>query len=541
MLLDRRSFLAFARARVAGSVLLAWALAGACGTVEPQSGVGTYDVLVMLDFPVQLGDVTSPGPPPEPDIPVVTDDGPATPDAADGNVDTALPDTAEDADGGGHDTGTPDIVEPDIPEPDVIDPPLVDCSKVAGTPVPFHTLYGFTTSEDFAFDQEGHIVSTDNGNLVKQTKDGTKKLLTPNMGFTAGTAYLPDGNLVVASVDNGSLWRIAPNGSKTTVLSGLQYPNGLDVDELGFVYVAEQDGQRLRRVNPWTGDFTVIGEDMCNANGVSFAPGYERVYVGSFGCGVVYALDRTGPDSWGPPWVFGEVDEDQVQQPEDPDLPKFCDGLEPGAPCQEKGSGAGSCQPGGTSLTCQASDAQSPLQIVCKGKEYGDVCQVEAAGNMYPGFCETNGYVGEGLECDIDDNPTCDGMSQGERCIKLTYGYLYWGSCKPSGGGLRCNGEPSNGGGGGGWGNGGGLDGLNVDACGNVYVTEYVKGLVWRFDPDGGGLAIAADLPSSWIPNMHWGSGVGGWDPTVLYVADRDQGRLFGLEIGVLGKEVTAP
>ena len=85
--------------------------------------------------------------------------------------------------------------------------------------------------------------------------------------------------------------------------------------------------------------------------------------------------------------------------------------------------------------------------------------------------------------------------------------------------------------GGGGW--GGALDGLNVDACGNVYVTEYIAGKVWRFREQGGDGEMMAKLNSSWIPNLHWGKGVGGFEEDVLYVSDRDQGRLFALKVGV--------
>ncbi len=80
----------------------------------------------------------------------------------------------------------------------------------------------------------------------------------------------------------------------------------------------------------------------------------------------------------------------------------------------------------------------------------------------------------------------------------------------------------------------GGLDGLTVDACGNVYVTEFEVGLVWRFGPSGGDAPqLVFDADSAWIPNMHWGVGIGGWDDKTLYVMDRDSGRLFAAELGV--------
>jgi sugar lactone lactonase YvrE len=83
---------------------------------------------------------------------------------------------------------------------------------------------------------------------------------------------------------------------------------------------------------------------------------------------------------------------------------------------------------------------------------------------------------------------------------------------------------------------GGGFDGLNVDECGNIYITEFVVGKVWRVTPDGAQVDEVAALPSSWIPNLRWGNGVGGFEEGTLYVADRDGGRLFALDIGLQGK-----
>ena len=83
----------------------------------------------------------------------------------------------------------------------------------------------------------------------------------------------------------------------------------------------------------------------------------------------------------------------------------------------------------------------------------------------------------------------------------------------------------------------GGFDGINVDVCGNVYITEYIQGKVWRVTPDGLHGDLVVDLPSSWIPNMRWGNDVGGWSSDILYVSDRDQGRLFALHMGIAGKK----
>ena len=78
------------------------------------------------------------------------------------------------------------------------------------------------------------------------------------------------------------------------------------------------------------------------------------------------------------------------------------------------------------------------------------------------------------------------------------------------------------------------LDGLNVDACGNVYVTEYSAGIVWRLHPDApADVQLVAQLPSIWIPNLHWGRGIGGFEADVLYVADRNKAALVALPVGV--------
>jgi sugar lactone lactonase YvrE len=85
---------------------------------------------------------------------------------------------------------------------------------------------------------------------------------------------------------------------------------------------------------------------------------------------------------------------------------------------------------------------------------------------------------------------------------------------------------------------GGALDGMAVDACGNVYVCEYVAATVWRIPPDGSVLEPVAYLggDTGWIPNLQWGSGYGGWDTNTLYVLDFGAGRVFEVPVGVPDK-----
>lgn len=85
-----------------------------------------------------------------------------------------------------------------------------------------------------------------------------------------------------------------------------------------------------------------------------------------------------------------------------------------------------------------------------------------------------------------------------------------------------------------------GFDGINVDSCGNIYAGQYDTGRVIRIGPDGQDPVLVADLPSFWLPNMHWGNGIGGWETDVLYVTNFF--HVFALEVGIEGKaQVVSP
>ncbi|MFN3200400.1 MAG: hypothetical protein ACE366_18525 [Bradymonadia bacterium] len=169
----------------------------------------------------------------------------------------------------------------------------------------------------------------------------------------------------------------------------------------------------------------------------------------------------------------------------------------------------------------------------CEGLELGERCALD--GDPTGGVCMDGELYGfEGTVCLPNeggfDERSCMGLEEGDRCAidgeenagRCEDGTLYGIE------GLVC----SNGG----FGEGpGGLDGVMVDACGNVYITEYTTGKIYRVSPDGEQVETFVKLPSPWIPNMRWGNGMGGFETDTMYIMDRESGRLFTVIPGVGG------
>ncbi len=273
--------------------------------------------------------------------------------------------------------------------------PPTDCDNIPAGPVQVITLTDYSTAEDFDIDGDGFAASNFSGSLLGKDFYGATKLIKPNIGgWTAGTRVLATGDWVIADAGQGAVIRIdVLTGGETTIATGMSYPNGVEVDALNRVYVADQTQGNVRMIDAYTLDQGIVGSGMTAPNGVILSPDEQTLYVGSFGGGKIYAIDRITDTEWDVPRVLYEVT--------GPD---------------------------------------------------------------------------------------------------------------------------------------GGFDGINVDSCGNVYISEFTTGRVFRVDSDGNNPELMADLPSFWVPNMRWGLGDHGWDSDVLYVSDRDQGRLFGVQVGVEGK-----
>ncbi len=91
--------------------------------------------------------------------------------------------------------------------------------------------------------------------------------------------------------------------------------------------------------------------------------------------------------------------------------------------------------------------------------------------------------------------------------------------------------------------NGANLDGIVLDACGNVYAVDQGNSRLYRFDLDPAGALIGmpvllADFPTN-VANAQFGSGAG-WDAETLYVAG-NPGDVYSVVVGVAGAPVPTP
>jgi len=88
------------------------------------------------------------------------------------------------------------------------------------------------------------------------------------------------------------------------------------------------------------------------------------------------------------------------------------------------------------------------------------------------------------------------------------------------------------------------LDGIAVDICGNVYIADYGASQILKLPPEGKTYEVLVDGSGlggwygAYMPNMQWGSGVGGWDTEVMYVPEGWMAdRTYSIELGIPGKD----
>ena len=82
------------------------------------------------------------------------------------------------------------------------------------------------------------------------------------------------------------------------------------------------------------------------------------------------------------------------------------------------------------------------------------------------------------------------------------------------------------------------LDGIGVDICSNVYIADYYATKIFRFDINAENQTTVLEGQqgsNTYLPNMQWGSGLGGWDSNKLYLPDGWNKDVFEVDMGIPG------
>jgi sugar lactone lactonase YvrE len=310
------------------------------------------------------------------------------------------------------------------------------CGTLVAAPASFVELAGFTSAEDFVFDDQGNYVGIDEeGNVVRIDIAGNAQLWFPNAtNLAAGMAIMANGDLVFADVELGAVMRLTEGGSLTPILGGLAYPNGLDIGTDGYIYVAENNVGRVRRVDPETGAFTIVALGLFGPNGVAMSNDPLKFYVGSFEGGGIYEVVMPSAGALGTSRIYANIGGSLP-----PPAPS-CEGLGDGDACvtntrSERGvcgalANVTDCLPRGpcvgaalndacvvpdddvTPRSCQDDGAGGLTCVVinpCLGRALGDVCFTEAG----QGECA---QIAGTLDCNVVS--ACDGLADGAVCVQ---------------------------------------------------------------------------------------------------------------------------
>jgi len=178
------------------------------------------------------------------------------------------------------------------------------CDNIPSGPFELTVVEGAKASEDLAFDDEGHLVGSNQKAIFKTLYGEDAEVWVPNFKFRAGMRFLPTGDLIVCDDKKGEMVRVEPDGTRHTVLYGLSYPNGVTVDMEGMVYFTDEDLGKVFRFDPYNenNEKELITDEISHPNGLIFSTDYQRLYIGSF-CGgskAVFATDLQDDGSWSP-------------------------------------------------------------------------------------------------------------------------------------------------------------------------------------------------------------------------------------------------
>ncbi len=228
-----------------------------------------------------------------------SEDDDAVDDDSAGDDDTTADDD-DDATAGDDDDATPG---------DDDDTVSFDCDALPPGPRPYTTLTDLYASEDFCFDDAGHLISHDMNALFRQ--EYPPGSVTPfaitdgGPGGPASMRMLSTGDLVYANVDTSTLYRVDPDGNTAVIYGALGYATGIDIHPGDTVFLADLMG--IMRLDPYgkTMEILIDSGVLSMPNGMTFGADYSTLYIGTHDGIFAAPVDVDGTPT-GPPELWAE-------------------------------------------------------------------------------------------------------------------------------------------------------------------------------------------------------------------------------------------
>ena len=163
--------------------------------------------------------------------------------------------------------------------------PDYDCDDLPTGLLPFTQIENVRPVEDFAFDDQGHLISHDMASaLVTYDYPWVNPqpfAATPGSGGgPASLRLLQNGDVVYANVDTSTLYRVTLAGQTTVLYGAFAYPTGIDIHDSGRVLIADLTGIFVIDADAQTAEVTVPSGAFLSPNGITYNADYSQVIIG---------------------------------------------------------------------------------------------------------------------------------------------------------------------------------------------------------------------------------------------------------------------
>ena len=165
---------------------------------------------------------------------------------------------------------------------------VLDCAALPTEPIGSTLFPDIHAYHGLAFDDEGNLIGSRNGDIIKYDYYGGSSLLSPNVGGLEQFDMADDGMLYVAS--GNTIKQVAPTGGFINVATSIN-AYGVKVGPDGLVYAA--DSSQIWRIDPvaMTQEIYIPSGPQRSPKVLDWSPDLTKLYFGNLSGGRVHSVD----------------------------------------------------------------------------------------------------------------------------------------------------------------------------------------------------------------------------------------------------------